>query len=913
MNFADPVIMLRMGLDKASVQASEDQLVQSIRSAITKAEPQFEKIEAFLRTAFSKANPGAVLEASLSKALRGAAGGRFGDSYIAEFQRIESAARSAGNAFLAASANAGRQLNLSAAGRLDVHPSWESSRIESIQQMGYNAWRHAHIEEQAMATGSLASFQAGTSFHPDTMMQRLSTWQQNETVVENKRLDALYGDQKAGRIWRHAHEDEQRIDNQAHNAVQQHMIDRYNASNPAPSLTYTGHSALGIPLPGMHTGFRSNNPDPQTIAFLSDRQMRSNDLRMNERLKGITDDAHFVQTRQQRLDSMSPEARSRYESMPTFMQDRIDARQDKAASGRRWSSMHGHNFRFASQNVGFGIDDAIQSYHYGGIGASIRAASNNVTAIAGMTIANPAIAAATVVGLSVATAALPLVLRKMGYDENRIKAEATGASDASNVRLSQTGQISGNLRRGESVTAAYSSKVEEYYKATDQELANNSIRERAKSVIDLDANGRPTEAHFSIHDENAMIFQRAQAEGRGRAAYVGDNESERAAAGRREAVAFDEHLKWLKNDDATGGARFEKIAVLKEQMEYIKSEAKTSFRHNEAQVVRDFGLSGSLYQASTPEAYVSALKAKHTADSVALAATELKPHELLRKQTELDLRLQEDLSKKSEINRTVQSNVRERNAFERNELTAYLSDPLQSSLARQNVKADLYNKMMENKTLSESDGFRLFSEFQRIDEQQYKKDTRDYKANAFGGADSLAQLRNSRDDRAESLSEGLKANPLSFKAYGRRMDENEQGYKYQRETLMTSMTNQYKVTSSVGQIADHYAAEARKMEKLFADNPDMTKSEQDTLRTNLEKSFIMAKREAMAPSGTERFTSDAIAVGGMHDRELQARMLGTFVSSSENDYKEQSLKDFQEMLKVLGRIEESLEAVRSGL
>lgn len=76
----------------------------------------------------------------------------------------------------------------------------------------------------------------------------------------------------------------------------------------------------------------------------------------------------------------------------------------------RFSRQSSHATRFAAQNIGFGVDDAIQSYHYGGIGGSIRAASNNATAIAGMLIPNPAAAAASVVGISIASALAPTLI-----------------------------------------------------------------------------------------------------------------------------------------------------------------------------------------------------------------------------------------------------------------------------------------------------------------------------------------------------------------------------------------------------------------------------------------------------------------------------------------------------------------------
>ena len=83
----------------------------------------------------------------------------------------------------------------------------------------------------------------------------------------------------------------------------------------------------------------------------------------------------------------------------------------------RLSRQDSHAARFAAQNIGFGVDDAIQSYHYGGIGGSVRAASNNATAIAGMLISNPVTAAASVIGISIASAAVPVILSKFGTDK----------------------------------------------------------------------------------------------------------------------------------------------------------------------------------------------------------------------------------------------------------------------------------------------------------------------------------------------------------------------------------------------------------------------------------------------------------------------------------------------------------------
>jgi hypothetical protein len=104
-------------------------------------------------------------------------------------------------------------------------------------------------------------------------------------------------------------------------------------------------------------------------------------------------------------------------------QDDGDEYQPYYAAGRFGQAFQGfsksraHAVRFSTQQVGFGIDDAIQSYHYGGAAASIRAASNNATALASTLIANPVTAAGTVVAISIATAALPVILRRFGLDK----------------------------------------------------------------------------------------------------------------------------------------------------------------------------------------------------------------------------------------------------------------------------------------------------------------------------------------------------------------------------------------------------------------------------------------------------------------------------------------------------------------
>ena len=78
------------------------------------------------------------------------------------------------------------------------------------------------------------------------------------------------------------------------------------------------------------------------------------------------------------------------------------------ASGMRiGANSETRNFRFVSQQLAFGADDFMQTYQLGGLKSGMRAMSNNLTAIAGLAIPNPALAAGAVVGISALSASLP--------------------------------------------------------------------------------------------------------------------------------------------------------------------------------------------------------------------------------------------------------------------------------------------------------------------------------------------------------------------------------------------------------------------------------------------------------------------------------------------------------------------------
>lgn len=84
---------------------------------------------------------------------------------------------------------------------------------------------------------------------------------------------------------------------------------------------------------------------------------------------------------------------------------------DGPAMTRRGRGSASRQFRYVSQNLAYGTEDAIVSYGIGGIAGASRAATNNLTAIAGTMISNPIAMAGTIVGISVLGAALPPMIK----------------------------------------------------------------------------------------------------------------------------------------------------------------------------------------------------------------------------------------------------------------------------------------------------------------------------------------------------------------------------------------------------------------------------------------------------------------------------------------------------------------------
>lgn len=85
-------------------------------------------------------------------------------------------------------------------------------------------------------------------------------------------------------------------------------------------------------------------------------------------------------------------------------------------------------FRYATQNLAYGFEDALVSYQLGGMKAAARAAGNNVSAIAATMIPNPGYAAAAIAGTALVTAGIGYAADKYGdqkkFEENEKRFEA---------------------------------------------------------------------------------------------------------------------------------------------------------------------------------------------------------------------------------------------------------------------------------------------------------------------------------------------------------------------------------------------------------------------------------------------------------------------------------------------------------
>lgn len=846
-SIADPAVTLKLLLDAGSVKQAQDQLAAGIKAGVDRAGVDFERIEHFLTKAISKAPIEAQLRKQFDGALRGISQGNFAAPVVDNLQRIGAAFATLGEQAMASYA---KQAEVIAkfgqlGGRIDVHPSWQNAKTGQL-------WRRVHEEEHFLnSTATAHARQMGGSGDPEANRLRRTANEQDvdrrvSAVAEERRLDAVYAADAQSRVGR----------------------------DPATAFAM------------MDLGDR----EEQGRAI--HQEMRQH----RERL--ASGEGTFGHSSQDRLEARLLRAQLRDQGLYDLA---AGVPLPGRGGGSRMSNEFSHRFRFGSQNLAFGIDDAIQSYHYGGVGASIRAASNNATAIAGMTISNPMIAAGSVVALSIASAVAPMLLKKMGFDEDLEKMRGK----VSDTPYSRDGSSSGLLRRGGMTADRVKGALDKFFSLSDQENANNALRTNSQSVIDS----------YSLDSDNVPTLEGEQPLWRSKEEKMGTLRGRAAVAGDQQLANFDKAVKWLEEDQKNVPLRQAQLDETAKHFDFLVQEAPSAFKRQELQRVVDRKAESSLYHAETTKEYNDALKASRDEDMLLIGNSPMAEHEKIRSKALRDIQYKEALHNQSGNLLTVRANVRERDASLRNDLHTYsgLSNPFSDQILRYKANSDSIEERRDKGILTPEEATDRLIAVSKGFMAEKARNVRNYTADSFGGMDSLQRLTSTRDDRREALESGMAQSPIDAPHFRQMMEVNEKGFQRQRADLMTSMKNDFKVTTPIGKIADEYASRAKKYQEMFEANPDMSAEERATLSSNLQKSFNLSMREANKPGGTERFTADAMVVGGQADRELQARMLGTFVKSPDDSYKEKSLAEFQAMAKSLGVIEEKLETQRLGL
>lgn len=1050
-SIADPAIVLSLLLNKGSVKQVEDQLVTGLRSAIDKMPLEFERIEKFLSNAIRKADIGSQLKLDLDRAARAMSQGNFSQPILDGLGRIEQRWRDIGNTAMASVTQQAQAIakfgNL--AGGVDVHPSWEESRVNSIKQKGYNAWRIAHIEEDFTARQNALTFtpHAASAGMRTIMVDPAKldeAWKKQDTYIpaggggaemagkrnsfqeflatrkaiessksfinkdgsvdfeDGRHRFSVLRDRGVSRVGMTVPEDQaeefQRRFGTTNSIKNQRLVERIGD----PESHFAGLN-LGGRQQQIHPDQAKSEADAQTgVMSAYQRLQRSverstaqwdDEVRQRRQITGsindrlfqgpriLSDEQKFARLslgdRSQQSIPFDPIERARRDNIAfgqMLNDDRYGAgdayshRQEKTRNKKRQLSLeNSHRFRFASQNIGFGIDDAIQSYHYGGIGASFRAASNNATAIAGMTISNPMTAAMTVVGLSVATAIAPVLLKRMGVDEESVaaKAYAKGSASGAETRYSAKGDISGSSKRGTFSGAQYKSIAEDALEATDQLRALSGMKQHAESILakSFGPNLDTTDMWGTVHSRSLSEMTDTELTKKLPNAHSPE---------RKEAEAA---LKMLREHGGRQSETQGRLDFAMEKIDWVKE--RSGFTQAESRRVSEFMADKKLSSATSVEDYESILKNRHSEEQKRIQAqTESTAEQKNIQLRANDFRLEEELSHKEEISRSTRINAANKENYFSNTMSGDVDAVSRIKLESKNTLLE-YTRRRENeeltrpeftmltkrldettnlrlnsaqrdfslssfgevnpltslrnshtdrdlaisqglKTFSDPDSISRLTQMRKANDEglvsQMSRVTRDMKSEfLYGTTDPLRALTNRRDDRRESLNRAFEANPQDVKTFSVLEKANEAGFVKQRENLMDVLDNEFKVTSPLGKVADAFTSQAKRLEDMFEQNPDMTDDEKKRLTTNLEKSYNISMREANRPSGHERFTSDAMVVGGQHDQELQSRMLNNFVKSPDDSYKEQSLSEFKEQTKLLSKVEEKLEAARLGL
>lgn len=504
-----------------------------------------------------------------------------------------------------------------------------------------------------------------------------------------------------------------------------------------------------------------------------------------------------------------------------------------------FSRSRAHAIRFSTQQVGFGIDDAIQSYHYGGAAASIRAASNNATALASTLIANPITAAGTVVAISIATAALPVILRRFGLDkpfqqataydqrallrsspeeyfqQKRIAEIGTRISEDQANKLSSIG-VSDRLLQSrfgkQGNTAFIADTTEKLFSSL--ELSANQSEERKRLV----------KANRDIENQTNMF---------GTVKWLSATEKKTVEANLEKIAKIDEEERQRFaaqgiNRDALNRARRERPGVLAFQAESAMFDFETEMAMKR----------GSL----SKEDYLNRLEQK-AARRLQMIGPGMEAEKVrARLQVQMDLEeARSDPFLKMNIDLARLDSMKEHNSFfqtygpERTKLEQARLDRRQAGLS---LQQDFIAKRID------------------ADEFQYRKRTQ---ASFFDRQEKLAAIADRREFEDRILDANPEKNPLTrlLSSTQRRLED---------LALDTKLTPEQRLEMSNAILA---GTEQRRL---------------DTLR----------------PSGTRRFSAGtAIDVNSQEDFELRARMTGTFQWEKKQDVMAKNQEEANRLLQQL--------------
>lgn len=529
------------------------------------------------------------------------------------------------------------------------------------------------------------------------------------------------------------------------------------------------------------------------------------------------------------------------------------------SAGSAWSlsGRSSNSFRFAAQNVGFGVDDAIQSYQYGGTRAAIRASSNNATAIAGMLIAQPVAAAVAVIAISALSAVLPIALDKVGVDRN---SRTMSRRDRRYYALTE-GDSFAELQRRDWYVDRQRQQV-----SLNQELATSGIRSRFDAMFSAGYGSSVSTGLLSLAEvetqlggvrgglrglkkEHSKAFQERWAAGRKKDDISPGFFGGLYAAG-REAYHIGEPRFETELQKRIDEVEAEEITLAAQvaNKQKIMSDAAKRLDFN-----RSVQIAGAIFQRS--------LGLSVTQGGMTLAKYEEALRANAARQTAV-------------INANKALTVTERQAQ-----LLFVQDNLQQALQNPNNQ-DIIRDANFAASSAAIDHFRRFGgDTSRIGQVTFEHDR------------ALAQLRH-------NFNSGRLGRP-DYLTQRRRVDES---FLFQRQrAIQDELDNVNPERNPLRRLSSLLSRNFEDFERVKGLEP--------AERTNLLRNMLIgaerAREDALKPSGTRRFVSDAFEIGSRADEELRARLSGNFGPTKKQE--QHLTKSLDELTKAFKDLTKQLE------